>query len=140
MIDDSRTLAIRPFLTQSAIAREPEGIPLPGAYSSKQGVWLVDVGQGAQPIVDVRRNLGETSTFTKVSAEHDDADVTLASIGETATTTRMQTEVDDADITAATLDIATKTYAQLESEDVAFEIETAASEDARYGGIVFPIQ
>ena len=140
MIDDSSCRAIRPFLTQMATQREGASAPLPGAYSPEHSVWMVDAGQGARPIVEVRRDLGETATFTKVLAEQDDTDIALAASGDTATTTRVQAEADDSDITAATLDIATKTYAQVESEDVAFEIEATSGEDFGHGGIALPIQ
>jgi hypothetical protein len=123
-----------------ATEREAANAPLPGAYSREHSVWMVGGGQGARPIVEVRRDLGETATFTKVQAEQDDTDIALAAVGDTATTTRVQAEADDSDITAATLDIATKTYAQVESEDVAFEIEAASGEDVGHGGITLPVQ
>lgn len=131
---------IRPFLTQLATEREPIAPPLPGFYSPEHSVWMVDTGSGPRPIVEERRDIGETSTFTKILAEQDDTDVTVAAAGDTATTTRVQIEADDSDITAATLEVATKTYAQVESEDVAFEIEAHGWEEAGHGGITLPVQ
>jgi hypothetical protein len=123
-----------------AATREAASTPLLGAYSPEHSVWMVEAGDGLRPIVEVRRDLGETATFTKVLAEQDDTDIAIAAAGDTATTTRVQAEADDSDITAATLDIATKTYAQIESEDVAFEIEAESGEGFGHGGIALPIR
>lgn len=140
MRNESDATRIRPFLTQAATPVDPGVTPLPGTFDSRRDVWVIGEGAQARPIIQTRNDLGDTETGTKVQAETDDSDVGMAGLGETVTTTRVQSEVDDSDITAATLEIVTKTYAQIESEDHHTEIVAAEDDECGFSGLALPIQ
>ena len=92
-----------------------------GRYCAERDVWVVDGQEGAKPIIELRTDIADTSTFTRVKAEHDDTDVDPMIETATRTSTAVTAEVDDQDqdrIAATLLMVVTKTHVQQEHDDV----------------------
>lgn len=139
----SQLTAVRPFLTTFATPRTGSDDSV-GRYCETRHVWIVDSATGAQPLILLRPDIGQTATSTKVEVEGDDTDVATgldygthtyvktedddldraAATVELGSSTRVLGEVDDLERTAASiLSVTTKTDAQLERDDTAVGLE-----------------
>jgi hypothetical protein len=122
MKPESIPAPVQPLLARYATPRSGDPV-LPGHFDSRRDVWVVDGPEGPQPIVQLRSDLGETTTATAVRAEQDDTDADPGLLASTTTFTKVLAEGDDTDVSCATLEVTTKTQAQVESEDTTFTIE-----------------
>lgn len=104
-----------PFLARFAVARLVSEALL-GCYDSDESLWTVDGPEGRVPLITHNANLAELLTKTKVEHETDDTGIPLLEL--TTKTDGDQNEGDDRAMSAgATLELTTKTHAQLESDD-----------------------
>lgn len=103
-----------PFLAQVAQLRT-EGSDMPGYYSNKLDMWVVETSGGPTPII-AEGALAQLVTKTRVSEEEDDDSPFALQL---MTKTEQQLEGDDESHFAASsmLQLLTKTYAAQEADD-----------------------
>jgi hypothetical protein len=124
---------ISPTLAAFAVPRTGDA-EMVGRYCHERDVWIVDGKEGPRPIVELRTDIAETATFTKVLAEQDDTDVSPTLEAATHTSTAVRAEADDQDrdsLANTLLMVTTKTEANVERDDVvktllAFELQSSS--------------
>ena len=131
---------ISPTLATFAVPRTGDA-EMVGRYCHERDVWIVDDEEGPRPIVELRTDIAETATFTKVLAEQDDTDVSPTLEAATHTSTAVRAEADDQDrdrLANTLLMVTTKTEANVERDDVAktlLAFELQSSSGVPVGGI-----
>ena len=131
---------ISPTLAAFAVPRTGDAEMI-GRYCNERDVWIVDDADGTRPIVELRTDIAETATFTKVLAEQDDTDVRPTLEAATHTSTAVRAEADDQDrdrLANTLLMVTTKTEANVERDDVAktlLAFELQSSSGVPVGGI-----
>jgi hypothetical protein len=108
-----------PFLLRFATTRSADE-EMPGRYSSKLGVWVIDGEEGELPIIEIAGgSLVATQSKTMTRVEVDDDDPTRFGSMETATFTKVRQEADDEDAVLGLPELQTKTEVQQERDDEA---------------------
>jgi len=103
-----------PLLTRFATPRQP-GQDIPGQYSERQRMWVVEGASGDTPLIATESALAEITTKTKVEVESDDTrDIAALQL---VTKTEVQAERDDAShLAASVLALQTKTMVNTEQD------------------------
>lgn len=131
---------ISPTLAAFAVPRTGDA-EMVGRYCHERDVWIIDDHEGSRPIVELRTDIAETATSTKVLAEQDDTDVSPTMEAATHTSTAVRAEADDQDrdrLANTLLMVTTKTEANVERDDVAktlLAFELQSSSGVPVGGI-----
>ncbi|MBA4307728.1 hypothetical protein ACFSAG_00310 [Sphingorhabdus buctiana] len=108
-----------PFLFRFATPRSAEA-EMPGRYSSKLDVWVIDSEEGEVPIIEVAGgSLVATQSKTMTHVEVDDDDAAKFGSMETGTFTKVRQEADDEDASLCLPARTTKTDVQQERDDEA---------------------
>lgn len=116
MLQASSNKPLRPFLASRAEPRIGHA-EIPGRYCPVREVWVVDTPEGDAPLIEAHHAIAEISTKTKVELEVDDT--TALCLLEMATKTFAQVESEDVSMGGVgLLEITTKTSAQPETDDV----------------------
>jgi hypothetical protein len=108
-----------PFLLQFGTPRSADAA-MPGRYSAKLNVWVIDAEDGEVPIIEVEGgSLVVTQSKTMTHVEVDDDDPTRFGSMETGTYTKVRQEADDQDASLCLPELTTKTDVQQERDDEA---------------------
>ena len=106
--------SVEPFLTRFAVPREAQP-PIGGSYCPARQLWVQHTPDGFVPIVSYNSVVSELATKTANVQEQDDEN--FIGIPELATKTDTQQESDDQISCHSLLEMVTKTYMELESDD-----------------------
>lgn len=106
--------SVEPFLTRFALTREAQP-PIGGSYCPARHVWVTQTPDGVTPLVSYDSVVSELVTKTATVQEQDDEN--FIGIPELATKTDTQQESDDQISCHSLIEMVTKTYMELESDD-----------------------
>ena len=110
-----------PFLFRFATPRSAEA-EMPGRYSSKLDVWVIDSEEGEVPIIEVAGgSLVATQSKTMTHVEVDDDDAAQSGSMETGNFTKGRQEADDEDASPRLPARTNKTHGKAEGDDEALD-------------------